>query len=415
MTHHSLYERACQSIPGGVNSPVRSFRSTGLEPIFIKKADRQFVYTEENRKLTDFCCSWGALILGHNSPEVRISLKKSIPNGTSYGLCHKAEAEIAELIRRLMPSIQKIRFVNSGTEAVLSAIRLARAFTKRSIVVKFDGCYHGHSDSMLVSAGSGVNEIHSSSSAGITGNQVRETLSIPYNDTEALEYLIDTKGKEIACVIIEPVAGNMGLVLPEPGYLEALRKITSENGIILIFDEVISGFRAGLHGAQGLFGIVPDLTTLGKIIGGGLPVGAFGGRADIMDQLAPLGNVYQAGTLSGNPLAVSAGLGVLKYLESHPEIYQKMESLVFDFANEWKKASKLTINRLGSMFTLFHTERPVTNYQEARTQDLEAFKRQFKHYLENGILLPPSAFETAFISKTHQAADLEKLLKYRLL
>lgn len=407
----SLIEKAERFIPGAVNSPVRAFKAVEMTPLFIKKAEGKLLYTEDGQVLTDFCLSWGPMILGHNHGAVKSEISKALRNGTSYGLCHRYEAELAQAVCRNMPSIELVRFVNSGTEAVMTALRLARAFTGRNGIIKFDGCYHGHTDAMLVNAGSGVAEDPAASSSGIGLEAVSDTYSLPYNDKEAFQGFVRTHGRKIAAVIVEPAAGNMGLVPPGDGFLETLRKGADENGFLLIFDEVITGFRVGLGGAQGRYGIKPDITTLGKIIGGGLPVGAVGGRKDIMTQLAPIGKVYQAGTLSGNPLAMRAGLAVLRQLEKHRQLYARMEGMVEEFAREFEKIAPYSINRLGSMFTVFYTRKAVRNFQDAQSQDREAFKRHYHKLLDQGLFFPPALFETAFISSAHNWNDMERILK----
>ncbi len=407
----TLYEEASKVMPGGVNSPVRAFRSVGMDPLFVKKSEGRYLYGEDGRKYLDFCLSWGVHILGHNHPAVIKALKQALKNGTSFGFSHSYENRFALLIKECMPSIEKIRFVNSGTEAVLSAIRLARGFTGREKIIKFDGCYHGHSDALLVKAGSGVGEMPAASSSGIPEEVVKNTISLPYNNKELLEKIIRKNGKTTACVILEPIPANMGVVIPEEGFLEFLRKITREFDILLIFDEVISGFRAGPGGAQGLYGIRPDLTALGKIIGGGLPVGAFGGRSEIMDRLAPGGDVYQAGTLSGNPLALRAGYAAVKYLKNHPSTYKILNDLTSEFSREFRKISKYTINSIASFFTIFYTERPVNNFEDAGKQDKNAFQLFYKNLFKRCILFPPSMFEASFLSIRHRYRDLEKILK----
>jgi glutamate-1-semialdehyde 2,1-aminomutase len=405
-----LYKKAQSIIPGGVNSPVRAFKSTGMDPVFVTHADGKYLYTEEGVKLLDLCMSWGAVILGHNSKIVKDALSEALDDGTSFGFSHRYEAILAELIISCMPSIEKIRFVNSGTEALMSAVRIARAFTRRSIVVKFDGCYHGHSDSFLVNAGSGAGEISNASSKGVTPGTVSDTVSVPYNDFDAVKNLFMQRGKEIACVVIEPVAGNMGLVPPIQGFLSFLRDITRENGALLLFDEVITGFRVGLSGVQGIENIVPDITTLGKIIGGGLPVGAFGGRADIMDQLAPLGDVYQAGTLSGNPLAMRAGIAVVSELRKNPEIYTRMSLFSAKLKNKMSGKPGLVLNTYHTIFTIFYSGQPVHSFRDAQNQDAEQFRKYFKRFFNNGILIPPSMYETSFFSALHDEDDVKKII-----
>ena len=405
-----LFNEAKQYIAGGVDSPVRAFKSTGMDPLFIKKANGKYSYSEEGKEYLDFCLSWGAIILGHNHVIVRNALKKAIENGTSYGMPTVYETNLAKLIIKHFPSIEKIRFVNSGTEAVMSAIRVARGFTKRSKIIKFNGCYHGHSDSILVKAGSGVSSIAESSSAGIPQDIIKNTISIPFNNRIILEKVIKENYKDIACVIIEPIPCNMGVIVPHEGYLEYIRKITKEYDILLIFDEVITGFRVELGGAQAYFKIIPDMTILGKIIGGGLPVGAFGGRAEIINCLAPDGNVYQAGTLSGNPLAMNAGYAAINWLQDHQGIYKDMEEKIKTFAIKFRKKCRLTLNHISTVFTIFYTESPVTNFTQANNQDKNLFKQYYKKVMSNGILLPPSMFETSFLSILHNLSDCLKLV-----
>ncbi|HRZ86563.1 MAG TPA: glutamate-1-semialdehyde 2,1-aminomutase [bacterium] len=411
MKRNDLFREAKRYLAGGVDSPVRAFKAVGQPPVFMKKGNGKYIYAEDRRRFTDFCLSWGALILGHNDPAVRRAVQAAAGNGTSFGAPTRNETELAKLVSACVPSIERVRFVNSGTEAVMSAVRLARGFTGRDAVVKFDGCYHGHSDGLLASAGSGVAGLKRSSSSGVPDDVVRKTISLPYNDPEALERTIRRLRGKVACVLIEPVPANMGLVLPRPGFLEKVRELTSRHGIVLIFDEVITGFRMGLGGAQGFFGVTPDLTTLGKIIGGGLPVGAFGGRKEIMDRLAPEGNVYQAGTLSGNPLTMAAGIAVIRGLIANRQAYARMEKLVADFAREWRAASPFTVNCAASMFSIFYTDRPVSNYGGACAQDKKAFRAHYRRCLGAGIYLPPATCETSFISVRHGAADLEGILR----
>ncbi|OHD54657.1 MAG: glutamate-1-semialdehyde-2,1-aminomutase [Spirochaetes bacterium GWF1_51_8] len=406
----NLYEEALKVIPGGVNSPVRSFASTGLPPLFIGRAKGKHLYSCDNKRYLDFCMSWGAVILGHADPGVNRAAKRAIGRGSTYALCHPAEAELARLIIAQMPSIGKIRFVNSGTEAVMSAVRLARAYTGKSVIVKFDGCYHGHSDSLLVKAGSGIAEAAIPGSPGVPGEIVRNTVSIPFNNTEVLTEVLRKYKNEIACVLMEPVPGNMGLVPPRAGYLEFVRKLTTENGVLLIFDEVITGFRVGLGGVQGIEGIAPDLTTLGKIIGGGLPCGAFGGRAEIMDMLAPSGPVYQAGTLSGNPVAMAAGIAVIKKLTANPGTYSGVTDLVSGFAAESGVKRDISVNTYRTLFSVFHTPKKVENYEDAKTQNFASFREAYRRLFEHGILLPPSPFETSFLTALHNQSDLSRIL-----
>ncbi len=407
----NLFEEAKKYIAGGVNSPVRAFKSIGIDPVFIQSAKGKYLKTADGRQLLDFCLSWGPMILGHAPPVVVKAVTEALEKGTSFGTPTEAETQLAKIICGAFDSIDKVRLVSSGTEAVMSAIRLARGFTGKDIILKFDGCYHGHSDSLLVAAGSGVAGIAKSTSSGVPDDIIRNTISIPFNDEKTFQETVEKNAQKIAAVIVEPVPGNMGVVLPNPGFLQMLRKVTSENGIVLIFDEVITGFRLTFGGAQHVFDVQPDMTILGKIIGGGFPVGAFGGKKEIMDCLAPDGNVYQAGTLSGNPVAMAAGKATLQFLSKNRQIYTKTEEIVNNFAKNWKKTSKNTINFKSSMFTIFHTESPVTNFEEAQNQDLNSFRKFFLEKLEKGIYLPPSMFETAFISSEHTIEDLNLLLE----
>jgi len=406
----NLFSEAKKYIAGGVNSPVRAFKSIGIDPPFIQSAKGKYLKTAEGKNLLDFCLSWGPMILGHANPIVLKAVSKTLENGTSFGAPTEAETELAKIICNAFDSVDKVRFVSSGTEAVMSAVRLARGFTNRDKIIKFDGCYHGHSDSLLVAAGSGVAGISQSTSSGVPEDFLKNTISIPYNDEKIFCETIEKNAKNIAAVIIEPVPGNMGVVLPKKGFLEIIRKVTAENGIVLVFDEVITGFRLKFGGAQHLFNVKPDLTILGKIIGGGFPVGAFGGKNEIMERLAPDGDVYQAGTLSGNPVAMAAGISTLEFLSKNRQKYEEMDEFVNKFAKTWEKKSKKTINHVGSMFTIFHTEKQVTNFKEAQTQSLEEFRKFYIEKLEKGIYLPPSMFETAFVSTEHTIEDLNLLL-----
>ncbi len=407
----SNFEQAKRFFPGGVNSPVRAFQSVGREPIFVHHAQGKYIYSEEKVRYLDFCSSWGPMILGHSHKKVNRAVAQALRRGSSFGAPTTTETRLAETICAVMPSIEKIRFVSSGTEAVMSALRLARAFTGKDKILKFDGCYHGHSDFLLVNAGSGLGEMSSPSSKGIPHCAYENTLSIPFNDIELFKKVLEAHHREIGAVIVEPVPGNMGVVLPKEGFLQVLREYTSKYGIVLIFDEVISGFRVSLGGAQSYFHVRPDLTTLGKIIGGGLPVGAFGGKREIMDQLAPIGQVYQAGTLSGNPLAMNAGLATLKELISHPEYYTGMSEKVNTFAQEWRKNIRYTINNISSMFTLFYTSSPINNFADAGSQNKKLFQNFYQLILEKGIYMPPSMYESAFISILHSEKDLDAILR----
>jgi glutamate-1-semialdehyde 2,1-aminomutase len=406
-----LFGEAKQFIAGGVNSPVRAFRGLGCDPVFIRRAKKQFLWGEDGRKYLDFCLSWGALILGHAPKNVLEAVRPALERGTSYGAPTVIETKLARLVCSMVPSIESVRFVSSGTEAAMSAIRLARGVTRRDKILKFDGCYHGQSDSLLVKGGSGLSGVPQASSAGIPGDIIRNTLSIPFNDPEALADAFRKHGKRLAAVIVEPVPANMGVVLPKPGYLNLLRDWTDRYGTLLIFDEVITGFRLAPGGAQEYFNIRPDLTLLGKIVGGGFPAAAFGGRRGIMKHLAPEGTVYQAGTLSGNPIAMTAGSATLDWLNQNRDVYGKMETLVDEFAKEWEAVSTLTLNHVGSMFTIFSTEQPVCNFEQARKQDAARFRRMFRGLLKRNIYLPPSNFETSFLSTQHTKSDLQRLLK----
>ena len=405
---HSLWERALCRIPGGVNSPVRAFRGVGGEPFFVNKAKGCTITDVDGREYIDFVGTWGPAILGHAPQVVIDAITEKAKHGTSFGIPNPLEVEMAETICRLVPSVEKVRMTNSGTEAVMSAIRLARGFTGRERIVKFEGCYHGHVDSLLVKAGSGALTLGQPDSAGIPASLAALTTTVPFNDLEALKAVFRESGQEIACVILEPVPANAGLYLPEPGYLEAIRKLCNEHGSLLIFDEVMTGFRLAPGGAQEIFGITPDLTTLGKVIGGGLPVGAFGGRADIMDHLAPLGPVYQAGTLSGNPLALAAGLAQLKEME-RINGWALLESIGAQLEESMKTAIKgkpLTFQRIGSMFCLYFCEGPVRNLTDAKRSDTIAFARYFQAALKEGIYFAPSQYEAGFLSTAHASEDL---------
>jgi len=410
-----LQKRAESMIPGGVNSPVRAFGSVGGEPPFIVRGQGSHIWDADGNEYIDYVGSWGPLILGHAFPEVVEAITAAAKNGASFGASTPAEADLAEVVLSAFPHMKKVRFVSSGTEATMSAIRLARTYTKRKYIVKFEGCYHGHADALLVKAGSGVATLGIPGSAGVPEEFTQFTLALPYNDTEALDTAFAKFHKQIACVIVEPVVGNMGCVPPGRGYLEALRAITQREGTVLIFDEVMTGFRLAFGGAQELYQIQPDLTTMGKIIGGGLPVGAYGGPAEIMDMVAPLGPMYQAGTLSGNPLAMAAGLATLKYLRTHREIYTQLDKLSAKLVSGVAAAAKalgipMSTNRVGSMFTWFFTAKAVTGWPTASSADTDAFGRFFRVMLENGIYLPPSQFEAAFLGAAHTEADIERTI-----
>jgi len=398
-----LFEKAKQFIPGGVNSPVRAFRAVGGDPLFIKRADGAFIFDEDDNSYIELINSWGPMILGHNHPMIKEAVIKALEKGTSFGAPTAHEVEMAELIAKMVPSVEKVRMVNSGTEATMSAIRLARGYTGKDKFIKLEGHYHGHGDSFLISAGSGAITLGSPDSPGVTKGTAKDTLLAPYNDLEAIENLTNLHKGEISALILEPVPGNMGLVTPAPGYLEGLRKICDREGIILIFDEVMTGFRLAKGGAQELFGVTPDLTTLGKIIGGGLPVGAYGGRKEIMDFVSPSGPVYQAGTLSGNPIAMTAGLTMLHYLDENPEIYMKLNSIGSKITGGFNATLKklgldYTINHVGSMYSLFFSNEEVTDFESAKKSDTILFGKYFQAMLKRGIYLAPSQFESLFLS-----------------
>ena len=407
MRHKSeiLFQKAKKLIPGGVNSPVRAGKSVGVDPPFITAAKGALIQDADGNEYIDFVASWGPMILGHAHPEVVEAVKKSAEKGTSYGAPTESEVAMAEAIVQMVPSVERVRMVNSGTEATMSAIRLARGVTGRDKIVKFDGCYHGHSDCLLVSAGSGLATLGIPGSPGVPQDVVRHTLSLPYNNLEAVEAAFDRFGAEIACVIVEAVPGNMGMVIPDRPFLEGLRRITDTHGAILIFDEVITGFRLALGGAQEVLGITPDLTCFGKIIGGGLPVGAYGGKAEIMGRIAPDGDVYQAGTLSGNPLAMAAGLATLNILKRenpYPALDQKCEALFGGLEKAARKAGvPVSVNRMGSMGCLFFTAEPVTDFASAQRGNTAVFKRYYREMLDRGVYLAPSPFETTFLSTAH--------------
>ena len=410
-----LFEKAVKLIPGGVNSPVRAFGSIGGCPRFIDHADGAYMYDVDGNKYLDFINSWGPMILGHNNPLIREAVIKACEKGLSYGAATEKEVEMAELITGIVPSIDMVRMVNSGTEAVMSAVRAARGYTGRNKIVKFMGCYHGHSDAMLVQAGSGVMTAGIPDSAGVPGGCTKDTLSAVYNDVDSVKTLFETFPEEIAAVIVEPVAANMGVVEPKREFLQGLRDLCTKYGAVLIFDEVITGFRLQLDGAQGLYGIQPDMTTFGKIIGAGMPVGAYGGKREIMSLISPAGPVYQAGTLSGNPVAMSAGLAQLNYLKDHPEVYTGLNAKSDWFFGEMKNileecGKNYQINHVGSIGSLFFTETPVVNYATAKTSDTKAFAEYFKYMLENGCHFAPSQFEAIFLSAIQTKEELSGVL-----
>ncbi len=407
----SLFAKAKTLMPGGVNSPVRAFKSVGMDPLFIKRAKGSKITDVSGRTYVDYVGSWGPAITGHADDHILAAIADAAKDGTSFGAPHVREIELAEMVVDAVPSVEMVRMVSSGTEAVMSAIRLARGFTGRDYIIKFEGCYHGHSDSMLVKAGSGVETLGLPDSPGVPAALARYTLTARYNDLESVEALFRAEKDGVACVILEAVAGNMGVFVPKPGFLAGLRKLCDQNGALLIFDEVITGFRVSYGGAQKLYGVTPDLTTLGKIIGGGLPVGCYGGRRDIMSKIAPDGPVYQAGTLSGNPLAMAAGIAALKILRE-PGVYDALEAKSKRLSDGVKKAAegagvRIWQNRVGSMFSSFFTESEVCDYGSAKTSDTAKFSRFFALMLEKGVYLAPSQFEAGFMSLAHSDADIE--------
>ncbi|MCJ8166357.1 glutamate-1-semialdehyde 2,1-aminomutase [Pontibacter sp. E15-1] len=400
---NELFQRAQNSIPGGVNSPVRAFQAVGGNPRFMVSAKGPYLYDEDGNQFMDLINSWGPMILGHAAEVVNEAVQKAIPNSLSFGAPTRKEVEIAELIVSMVPGIEKVRMVNSGTEATMSAIRVARGYTGRDKIIKFEGCYHGHGDSFLISAGSGAITLGVPDSPGVTKGTANDTLTAPYNNLEALKTLTAANKGQVAAIILEPVAGNMGLVTPQPGFLQGLRTLCDQEGIVLIFDEVMTGFRLAPGGAQELFGVTPDMTTLGKIIGGGMPVGAYGGKRELMDYVSPAGPVYQAGTLSGNPIAMSAGMAMLTFLKDHPETYTQLDSTAASIvagmqANMQQLGLSYTINRIGSMFSIFFTNEEVVDFDSAKTSDTALFGRYFNSMLQRGIYLAPSQYEALFLS-----------------
>ncbi len=400
----AAFQRAQKIIPGGVNSPVRAFRGVGGTPPFIARGEGSHIFDIDGNEYIDYVGSWGPLLLGHRHPAIVEAVRQALETGTSFGAPTERETDLAEAIRDAVPSMEMVRLVNSGTEATMSAIRVARGFTGRDITVKFEGCYHGHVDSLLVKAGSGLATLGIADTQGVPKGFTDTTLPLPFNSVDAVEAAFRAHGQRIASVIVEPVVGNMGCVPPQPGFLQALREITARHGALLILDEVMTGFRVAYGGAQARFGIRPDMTTLGKVIGGGLPIGAYGGRADIMSRVAPLGPVYQAGTLSGTPLAVAAGLAMLRYLKSHPEVYSELETKSAAIAGA--APAGVTVNRVGAMFTWFFTDQPVTDWDSAKRADTVKFAAFHRRMLDQGIYLPPSQFEAAFVSAAHTDADI---------
>ncbi len=412
----SLFEKAKQFIPGGVNSPVRAFRAVGGSPIFMKSAKGAYLFDEDGNAYVDLINSWGPMILGHAFPDVEEAVKRALAGSPSFGAPTAREVEMAELITSMIPSVERVRMVNSGTEATMSAIRVARGYTGREKIIKMEGCYHGHGDSFLIAAGSGALTMGTPDSPGVTRGTAQDTIIVPFNSLDAVEAALNKNDGQVAALILEPVVGNMGCVPPLPGYLEGLRKLCTDHGAVLIFDEVMTGFRLAMGGAQERFGIQPDLTTLGKIIGGGLPVGAYGGRKEIMDVVSPAGPVYQAGTLSGNPLAMAAGLAMLKALKQQPEVYQTLDSTTAMLANgmlkQWTDAGvKVSVNHVGSMFTLFFTGQQVIDFETAKTADTDRFARYFRAMLAQGIYLAPSQFEAMFISAAITPDIVEEILE----
>ena len=406
-----LFERAKGVIPGGVSSPVRAFKAVGGSPLFVARAEGARFWDADGRAFVDYVGSWGPMILGHAHPAVIAAVREAALRGTSYGAPCALEVELAERVVRHLPSVEKVRFVSSGTEATMSALRVARGFTGRRKILKFDGCYHGHADSLLVAAGSGVATLGIPGSPGVPEGTVADTLVVPFNDVAAVEAVVSAHGGDLAAVIVEPVCGNMGTVAPRSGYLEALREITERNGTVLVFDEVMTGFRLALGGAQQLYGITPDLTCLGKILGGGLPAAAYGGRKDIMATVAPEGPVYQAGTLSGNPLAMAAGAALLDLL-AMPGTYEALEARSARLEEGLRRAARragatVTVNRVGSMITVFFCAGPVTDYATAKASDRERFARFFHAMLDRGVYLPPAQFEAAFVSLAHGEAEID--------
>lgn len=410
----AAFEQAVRVMPGGVNSPVRAFKNVDMNPVYIEKGKGSKVYDLDGNEYIDYVLSWGPLILGHADDTVIEAIKETAEKGTSFGAPNELETKLAELVIERVPSVEVVRMVNSGTEATMSALRLARGYTNRNKIVKFEGCYHGHGDSLLIKAGSGVATLGLPDSPGVPESIAKNTITVPYNDLESVRLAFEQFGDDIAAVIVEPVAGNMGVVPPEAGFLEGLRQITEQHGSLLIFDEVMTGFRVDYHCAQGYFNVTPDITCLGKVIGGGLPVGAYGGKREIMEQIAPSGPIYQAGTLSGNPLAMAAGYATLSQLnrETYKEFQRKanlLEDGITKAANDFE--IPLTFNRAGSMIGMFFTNEKVTNYEKARTSNLDHFTAYFKAMLQEGISLPPSQFEGLFLSTAHSDEDIEKTIE----
>jgi len=411
-----LFREAQQHMPGGVNSPVRAFKSVGRDPLYISRAKGSKIYDADGNEYIDFIGSWGPMLLGHAHERVIEAIKRAAEDSTSFGASSEKEIELAKLVKKFVPSVEVVRMVNSGTEATMSAMRLARGFTGRDKIIKFEGCYHGHGDSFLSKAGSGVATLGLPDSPGVTKSTAKDTLNARYNDFDSVQKLVEENRDEIAAVFIEPVAGNMGCVPADPEFLRSVRELCTAEGILLIFDEVMSGFRVAKGGAQELYGIAPDLSTFGKVIGGGLPVGAYGGRRDIMQMIAPAGPVYQAGTLSGNPLAMTAGIETLRTIDEDPDFYSRLEEISATLERGLREAMgeiglNYTLNRVGSMFTLFFTEQPVTDFDSAKTSDTAKFAEFFGQMLERGVYLPPSQFEACFVSIAHGEDEVNKTIE----
>ena len=412
----ALFDRAKKVLPGGVNSPVRAYRAVGRTPRFIERADGAYIWDVDGRRYIDYVCSWGPMILGHNHPVIREAVNKAVADGLSFGAPTRREVEIAELMTEMVPNIEMVRMVNSGTEAVMSALRLARGATGRDKIIKFEGCYHGHSDCMLVKAGSSAIAGGCPDSAGVPEGTAKDTLTAQYNDLNSVSRLFQENPDRIACVIVEPVAANMGVVGPDPGFLEGIRTLCDQNGALLIFDEVITGFRLAKGGAQEYFGVRADLVTFGKIIGGGMPVGAYAGSRELMEHVAPCGNVYQAGTLAGNPVAMAAGLAQLRYLNDHPQVYEKINASAQKLAEGMRQAARQTgapvvINQIGSLAAPFFTADTVESFSGAKRSDLNKYAEYFSRMLDSGIYLAPAQFEAMFVSAAHTDADIQHTIE----
>lgn len=412
----ALFDRAKKVLPGGVNSPVRAYRAVGRTPRFIERADGAYIWDVDGKRYIDYVCSWGPMILGHNHPVIREAVSKAVADGLSFGAPTRREVEIAELMTEMVPNIEMVRMVNSGTEAVMSALRLARGATGRDKIIKFEGCYHGHSDCMLVKAGSSAIAGGCPDSAGVPEGTAKDTLTAQYNDLNSVSRLFQENPDRIACVIVEPVAANMGVVGPDPGFLEGLRTLCDQNGALLIFDEVITGFRLAKGGAQEYFGVRADLVTFGKIIGGGMPVGAYAGSRELMEHVAPCGNVYQAGTLAGNPVAMAAGLAQLRYLNDHPQVYGKINASAQKLAEGMRQAARQTgapvvINQIGSLAAPFFTADTVESFSGAKRSDLNKYAEYFSRMLDSGIYLAPAQFEAMFVSAAHTDADIQHTIE----